>query len=106
MGKGDKKTRRGKIIIGTFGVRRRRKKDGKPEIKPSVAIITKEVKEKKPAKEKAEVKEPKAAAEVKEVKEVKVAKEKAAPKAPKASKEKKEVAETAVESKPKKEKKS
>ena len=56
MGKGDKKTRRGKIIIGTFGVRRRRKKDGKQEIKPSVAIITKEVKEKKPAKEKAEVK--------------------------------------------------
>jgi len=26
MGKGDKKTRRGKIVKGTYGVRRRRKK--------------------------------------------------------------------------------
>ena len=60
MGKGDKKSRRGKIIIGTFGVRRRRKKDGKPDIKPTVAASVKEVKEKKPVKEKAEVKELKA----------------------------------------------
>jgi len=30
MGKGDKKSRRGKIIIGTYGVRRRRKKHSKP----------------------------------------------------------------------------
>jgi ribosomal small subunit protein bTHX len=28
MGKGDKKTKRGKIIIGSFGVRRRRKTAG------------------------------------------------------------------------------
>lgn len=28
MGKGDKKTKRGKIIIGSFGVRRRRKTTG------------------------------------------------------------------------------
>jgi len=106
MGKGDKKTRRGKIIIGTFGVRRRRKKADKQEIKPSIVTSTKEVKEKKPVKEKAEVKEVKAAAEVKDVK---TAKEKAAPKAskaPKAVKEKKEVTQTAVEPKPKKEKKS
>jgi 30S ribosomal protein S31 len=100
MGKGDKKTRRGKIIIGTFGVRRRRKKDGKQDIKPAIAPIAKEVKEKKPVREKTEVKEAKAAAEVKEVKAIK---EKAAPRAPKVAKEKKEVA---AEPKPKKEKKS
>ena len=94
MGKGDKKSRRGKIIIGTFGVRRRRKKDVKKDIKPVIATIAKEVKDKKPVKEKAEVKE------------VKVIKEKAAPKAPKAVKEKKEVTEPAAEPKPKKEKKS
>ncbi len=29
MGKGDKKTKRGKIINGTYGVRRRKKKDSK-----------------------------------------------------------------------------
>ncbi len=29
MGKGDRKTRRGKIIKGTYGVRRRRKKGKK-----------------------------------------------------------------------------
>lgn len=27
MGKGDKKTKRGKIVLGTFGARRRRKKN-------------------------------------------------------------------------------
>ena len=31
MGKGDRKTRRGKLFSGTYGVRRRRKKD-KPAI--------------------------------------------------------------------------
>jgi 30S ribosomal protein S31 len=103
MGKGDKKTRRGKIIIGTFGVRRRRKKADKQEIKPAIVSIVKEVKEKKAVKEKAEVKEVKATAEVKEVK---VTKEKTATKAPKAAKEKKEVTGIAVEPKPKKGKKS
>jgi len=34
MGKGDKKTRRGKIIIGTYGVRRTKKNRG--SINPSV----------------------------------------------------------------------
>jgi len=101
MGKGDKKSRRGKIIIGTFGVRRRRKKDAKQDIKQPIAASVKEVKEKKPVKEKAEVKEAKA-----EVKEVKAAKEKSAPKAPKAAREKKEITDSAVEPKPKKEKKS
>lgn len=103
MGKGDKKTRRGKIIIGTFGVRRRRKKEAAKDIKPLVATQEKEIKEKKTVKVKAEVKEPKAAAEIKETK---VPKEKAAPKAPKAAKEKKETQDKAVEPKPKKEKKS
>jgi 30S ribosomal protein S31 len=36
MGKGDKKTRRGKITMGTFGVRRPRKRN-----KPLVVISTK-----------------------------------------------------------------
>ncbi|HCU18403.1 MAG TPA: 30S ribosomal protein THX, partial [Bacteroidales bacterium] len=56
MGKGDKKTRRGKIILGTFGVRRRRKKADKPGIMPLKAVKEKEVKEKKAVKEKKEVK--------------------------------------------------
>ncbi len=36
MGKGDKKSRRGKIILGTYGVRRLRKKSGKPKVKQRV----------------------------------------------------------------------
>jgi len=102
MGKGDKKSRRGKIILGTFGVRRRRNKAGKPEVsnvkvvKEKVAEDIKPVKEKKVHKEekavipveivqeKAEQKEPKAAKKVKkEVVEEKVVKE------PKVKKEKK-----------------
>ena len=47
MGKGDKKTRRGKIILGTYGVRRPRKKTDKPEIKPVKQVMVKEPKEKK-----------------------------------------------------------
>jgi 30S ribosomal protein S31 len=62
MGKGDKKTRRGKIILGSYGVRRPRKKTDKPEIKPVKVVAEKEPKEIKA---------------VKEVKEIKVAKEKA-----------------------------
>jgi 30S ribosomal protein S31 len=46
MGKGDRKSRRGKITLGTFGVRRRRKKAYKAEIKPDIIIKTKEKKEK------------------------------------------------------------
>jgi 30S ribosomal protein S31 len=34
MGKGDKKTRRGKINIGSYGVRRRRKNKRKTAVKP------------------------------------------------------------------------
>ena len=52
MGKGDKKTRRGKIILGSYGVRRRRKKADKPEAKAVKVIKQKEPKDKKPVKEK------------------------------------------------------
>jgi ribosomal small subunit protein bTHX len=43
MGKGDKKSRRGKIILGTYGVRRRRKSADKPAIDPAI-INSKEAK--------------------------------------------------------------
>lgn len=48
MGKGDKKTRRGKISLGTFGVRRPRKK-AKPIIveKPKKKTTTKKAVAKK-----------------------------------------------------------
>ena len=64
MGKGDKKTRRGKIILGSYGVRRPRKKNDKPEVKPVKTILLKEPKDKKPVKEKKEVKETAAVKEV------------------------------------------
>jgi 30S ribosomal protein S31 len=46
MGKGDKKTRRGKIVIGSFGVRRPRKK-----VKAIIAAKPASPKPKKPAEE-------------------------------------------------------
>lgn len=99
MGKGDKKSRRGKIILGSYGIRRPRKIDVKPEISP-----VKVIQEKKSVKE---------VAPVPEVKEIKVVKEKTETKPPKAEKEKKalkekkvaETTEEVKESKPKKEKK-
>ncbi len=101
MGKGDKKTRRGKIIIGTFGVRRRRKKADKPGIAPLVATKDIESKAKKAIKETGEVKPaaPKEKAPVKAAKPVKEKKEVKTEKPEKAEK-------TAKEPKPKKEKKS
>ena len=45
MGKGDKKSRRGKIILGSYGVRRPRKKD-KQEVKPVAEVQIKEPKKK------------------------------------------------------------
>ncbi len=78
MGKGDKKSKRGKISMGSYGVRRPRKKSTpivitkKPKAKPKVE-----------AKPKAETK-PKAAAKTKAA-----AKPKATPKAKTAAKEKK-----------------
>jgi 30S ribosomal protein S31 len=98
MGKGDKKTRRGKITIGSYGVRRRRKQVSKASVRQTNSVVVKEKAVKKSVKEKPET----VAAEVAKEKPVK---EKAAPKATKASKAKKEAGETAAESKPGKEKK-
>jgi len=52
MGKGDKKSRRGKIILGTFGVRRPRKNAGKID---KTAKPDAEIKERKLQREKKEV---------------------------------------------------
>jgi 30S ribosomal protein S31 len=91
MGKGDKKSRRGKIIIGTFGVRRRKKKPAASQAKPDIKVKDVKIKDKKVLKEKKEVKEVKEKKEIKEPKEVKAIKEvKAEPKA-KASTKKKSV---------------
>ena len=91
MGKGDKKTRRGKINIGSSGVRRSRKKKGHkpvilqkatplpeetPEIAPVVVVpeipaVTEKVEEvtpKKPAVKKAAPKKPSAKSETEETK--------------------------------------
>ena len=65
MGKGDKKSRRGKIILGTYGVRRLRKKADKAAIKPKEVVMPP-----KPSREKKEKPQP----EVKETR-VPVAKE-------------------------------
>lgn len=46
MGKGDKKTRRGKIFMGSYGIRRPRKPSGSPFIPKSakpVAMVTEQV---------------------------------------------------------------
>jgi len=45
MGKGDKKTRRGKLFQGTYGVRRRKNK--KETYKPVRKLVTAEIKEEK-----------------------------------------------------------
>lgn len=83
MGKGDKKSRRGKIILGTFGVRRLRKKASGSSVSPSAASAEKPVEKKKstapvvenPSVPPAEVKETKAVKETRALKEVKAAKE-------------------------------
>ena len=99
MGKGDKKSKRGKITLGSYGVRRLRKKSGKAmvaavkekeEIVKTIVIEKKKVPEIAEAvveqvviKEAAPVKAAKPAKEKKETKLEKPAKE------PKAKKEKK-----------------
>src|SRR5512138_227860 len=55
MGKGDKKTRRGKIIAGSFGVRRPRRKKSSPVIK---AVKPAEKPKKAPRTEVPEIAEP------------------------------------------------
>ena len=47
MGKGDKKSRRGKIFLGSYGVRRRRKKANKPTLQLKPAVKEKEIKDKR-----------------------------------------------------------
>jgi len=71
MGKGDKKSRRGKIIIGTYGVRRPRKKaSGLPVSSPESVSAEKPVEKKKKPGPDSDVKAT-APAEVKETKETK-----------------------------------
>jgi len=59
MGKGDKKTKRGKIILGSFGTRRPRR----PKALAPVSIVTKKVEKPKPEKPKL-VKHPEAISEL------------------------------------------
>lgn len=83
MGKGDKKTRRGKIVNGSSGKRRQKKnKSSKVQPKKVVAKVKPEAKP-KPAR----------AAGGVETKETKVSKPKASPKKPAAPKAKKETKE-------------
>ena len=67
MGKGDKKSRRGKITIGSFGVRRPKKKIKTPVIKSDANLKEVRTKTKVLSKEKKEVKAQK---EVKDKKEM------------------------------------
>ena len=59
MGKGDKKSKRGKIILGSFGVRR----PHRPKALAPAVTISKKVEKTKPEKPKA-VKHPEASAEL------------------------------------------
>jgi len=102
MGKGDKKSRRGKIILGSYGVRRHRKKAYKAEVEPLKLTKQKDLKEIKPPKEKKEIAEIQVAKEKPEAKVQKVVKEKKEVKEVKEVKEEKVIQET----KAKKEKKS
>jgi len=72
MGKGDKKSKRGKIILGSYGIKRPRKKPDKPVIKLAKVTKEKAIKEVKPVKEVKEVKPVEEVKEVKPVKEVKL----------------------------------
>lgn len=69
MGKGDKKSKRGKIVLGTYGVRRPRKKGYKASIRAAASGETNE-------KVTAGVKEPRAQREKISVKEQKPVREK------------------------------
>jgi 30S ribosomal protein S31 len=87
MGKGDKKTKRGKILMGSHGVRRARRKLQKAiplvaikEEKPVEAINEKAPVKPKPVKEEVQVETPVIAASAEET--VKPARKKAPPKGP------------------------
>jgi 30S ribosomal protein S31 len=94
MGKGDKKTKRGKLFQGSYGIRRPKKSVKKTSVNP-LPVKTAEVKD--------AVKEVKDTKEVKDIREVKEAK---APRQPKAEAPVKAAAKPAAvkkEVKPKKE---
>ena len=79
MGKGDKKTKRGKIVIGSYGVRRMRKTSSPaPEKVVKVAEIVEIAEEVKPAEEK-KTKAPKKVATEKKATTTKKKKEETAP---------------------------
>ena len=62
MGKGDKKSKRGKIILGTYGVRRPQKPKKKTEIIPAAKAKAPVIEEKvKPEKASVKAAKPKAA---------------------------------------------
>lgn len=73
MGKGDKKTRRGKIILGSFGVRRPKSSKNKAIVNVKASADAAPPKVKKAPAAKAEVKPKIKIAEVAEVTEVVVA---------------------------------
>ncbi len=54
MGKGDKKTKRGKIVIGSSGVTRQRKKKNSISIKPAPPVVEPPKKAKSPSKKSAQ----------------------------------------------------
>ena len=105
MGKGDKKSKRGKIVLGTFGVRRLRKKSKtaaavtvkatdevvKTVVNEEIALetVAEAVVEQEVVKEKAPAKAAKPAKEKKETKTEKPVKAEKPAKEPKAKKEKK-----------------
>ncbi len=62
MGKGDRKTRRGKLFMGSFGVRRRRKQTVKPIPEAPKAVKEKEIKTVAPPESKAVAAAPQAKA--------------------------------------------
>lgn len=73
MGKGDKKTRRGKIILGSFGVRRPKSVKNKAIVNVKASADTAPTKVKKAPAAKAEVKPKIKVAEVAEINEFAVA---------------------------------
>jgi len=91
MGKGDKKSRRGKLFQGSYGVLRRRKSVKTVSTAAPLDNKSKETSEIKEVKEVIGVKEVKAVKEVKEVKAVKEVKEVKAVKEVKEVKEPKEM---------------
>ena len=93
MGKGDKKTKRGKLFSGSFGVRRRKKND-KQVVRNTPVNVSKPVeKETKPVKSIKEIADVKEVKDIKEVKDTKVVKEaKVAKEAPQSKSAKSQVA--------------